>query len=53
MCLWDRDEPLVRETANVLASKGRVETAVMNVAELNSVKDAAWHSSALAAEALA
>ena len=44
ICLWDRDEPLVRETANVLSSKGRVETAVMNVAELNSVKDAAWQT---------
>ena len=39
--LWDRDEPLVRETANALASKGRVETAVMNVTDLNSVKDTA------------
>ena len=41
VCLWDRDEPLVRATANALASKGKVETAVMNVTDLNSVKDAA------------
>ena len=40
VCLWDRDEPLVRETANSLASKGRVETAVMNVTDLISVRDA-------------
>ena len=40
VCLWDRDEPLVRETANALASKGSVETAVMDVTELNSVKEA-------------
>ena len=40
VCLWDRDEPLVQETANSLASKGRVETAVMNVTDLFSVRDA-------------
>ncbi len=38
VCLWDRDQVLVEETANSLASKGKVEIAVMDVTDLNSVK---------------
>ena len=30
VCLWDRDEPLI------------LETAAMNVTDLNSAKDATW-----------
>ena len=41
VCLWDRDEKLVYKTAASLASKGRVETAVMDVTDLESVKNAA------------
>ena len=40
VCLWDRDEKLVNKTAASLASKGRVETAVMDVIDLESVKNA-------------
>ena len=40
VCLWDRDEKLVYKTAASLASKGRVETAVMDVTDLDSVKNA-------------
>ena len=39
--LWDRDKTLLHETAGILASKGRVETAVMDVTDLDSVKDSA------------
>ena len=38
--LWDRDEKMVNKTAASLASKGRVETAVMDVTDLESVKNA-------------
>ena len=38
--LWDRDKALVEETADLLVSKGKVEFAVMDVTDLNSVKDA-------------
>ena len=38
--LWDRDEKMVNKTASSLASKGRVETAVMDVTDLESVKKA-------------
>ena len=41
VCLWDRDEKMVNKTAASLASKGRVETAVMDVTDLESVKNAA------------
>ena len=41
VCLWDRDEKLVNKTAASLASKGRVETGVMDVSDLESVKNAA------------
>jgi NAD(P)-dependent dehydrogenase (short-subunit alcohol dehydrogenase family) len=41
VCLWDRDEKLVNKTAESLASKGRVVTAVMDVTDLESVKNAA------------
>ena len=40
VCLWDRDQALVEETANSLASIGKVEVAVMDVTDLNSVKAA-------------
>ena len=40
VCLWDRDHVLVEETANSLASKGKVEIAVMDVTDLDSVKAA-------------
>ncbi len=38
VCLWDRDEPLVRKTASTLASKGNVEAVVMDVTDLDSVR---------------
>lgn len=41
VCLWDRDEPLVRKTASILASKGNVEAVVMDVTDLDSVRNAA------------
>ena len=40
VCLWDHDEKMVNKTASSLASKGRVETAVMDVTDLESVKKA-------------
>ena len=40
VCLWDRDQVLVEETANSLASKGKIEIAVMDVTDLDSVKAA-------------
>ena len=40
VCLWDRDEPLVRKTASILASKGNVEAIVMDVTNLDSVRNA-------------
>jgi len=40
VCLWDRDEPLVRKTASTLASKGNVEAVVMDVTDLDSVRSA-------------
>jgi len=40
VCLWDRDEPLVRKTASTLASKGNVEAVVMDVTDLDSVRNA-------------
>ena len=40
VCLWDRDQVLVEETANSLVSKGKVEIAVMDVTDLDSVKAA-------------
>lgn len=40
VCLWDRDEPLVRKTASILASKGNVEAVVMDVTNLDSVRNA-------------
>ena len=40
VCLWDRDEPLVRKTASTLASKGNVEAIVMDVTDLDSVRNA-------------
>jgi len=39
--LWDRDEALVRETANTLATKGKVEAAIVDVTNLKTVKDVA------------
>ena len=38
--LWDRDETLVKKTANNLVSKGNVEYVVMDVTNLDSVKKA-------------
>ena len=40
VCLWDRDEPLVRKTASILASIGNVEVVVMDVTDLDSVRNA-------------
>ena len=40
VCLWDRDEPLVRKTASTLASKSNVEAVVMDVTDLDSVRNA-------------
>jgi 3-oxoacyl-[acyl-carrier protein] reductase len=40
VCLWDRDEQMVNKTAASLASKGKVETAIMDVTDLESVKKA-------------
>ena len=40
VCLWDRDEQMVNKTAASLASKGKVETAIMDVTDLESVKNA-------------
>ena len=40
VCLWDRDEKMVNKTASSLSSKGMVETAVMDVTDLESVKKA-------------
>ena len=42
--LWDRDETLVKKTANTLASKGNVEYVVMDVTNLDSVKKATNHT---------
>jgi len=41
VCLWDRDEKLVRKTTTGLAKNGRVEMLVMDVTDLESVKNAA------------
>ena len=41
VCLWDRDEKLVRKTTTKLAKKGSVEMVVMDVTDLESVKNAA------------
>ena len=41
VCLWDRDEKLVRKTSTSLAKKGSVEIVVMDVTDLESVKNAA------------
>lgn len=38
--LWDQDEKLVNETAQMLSSKGNVEAVVMDVADLISVENA-------------
>ena len=34
VCLWDRDEKLVRKTSTSLAKKGRVEMVLMDVTDL-------------------
>jgi 2-dehydro-3-deoxy-L-rhamnonate dehydrogenase (NAD+) len=39
--LWDRDEATVESTAKSLVTKGRVHTAVVNIADADSVKAAA------------
>ena len=41
VCLWDRDEKLVRKTTTKLAKKSSVEMVVMDVTDLESVKNAA------------
>ena len=38
--LWDRDEALVKKTAQKLSSKGNVEAVVMEVSDLTSVENA-------------
>ena len=38
--LWDRDEYLLKETSDSLSSKGKVESVVMDVADLKSVRNA-------------
>jgi 3-oxoacyl-[acyl-carrier protein] reductase len=40
VCLWDRDEKMVNKTAASLASKGNVEAVVMDVTDLDSVRNA-------------
>ena len=40
VCLWDRDEKMVNKTATSLASKGNVEAVVMDVTDLDSVRNA-------------
>ena len=39
--LWDCDEFLLKETSDSLSSKGKVEPVVMDVTDLNSVRNAA------------
>ena len=39
--LWDRDESLLKETSDSLSSKGKVEPVVMDVTDLESVRNAA------------
>ena len=39
--IWDCDESLLLETADALASKGSVKPVVMDVTDLNSVREAA------------
>ena len=41
VCLWDRDEKLVRKTTTSLAKKGSVGMVVMDVTDLESVQNAA------------
>ena len=41
VCLWDRDENLVRKTTTSLAKKGSVGMVVMDVTDLESVQNAA------------
>ena len=38
--LWDRDECLLKETSNSLSSKGTVQPVTMDVADLESVRNA-------------
>ena len=40
VCLWGRDEKMVNKTAASLASKGNVEAVVMDVTDLDSVRNA-------------
>jgi len=40
VCLWDRDETLLNKTADALASKGIVKPVVMDVTDLNCVRNA-------------
>ena len=39
--IWDRDESLLKETSDSLSSKGKVEPVVMDVIDLESVRNAA------------
>jgi len=39
--LWDRDESLLKETSDSLSSKGTVQPVAMDVADLESVRNAA------------
>ena len=39
--LWDRDESLLMETSDSLSAKGKVEPVVMDVTDLESVRNAA------------
>ena len=47
VCLWDRDESLLKKTADALASKRTVKPVVMDVTDLNSVRDAAQRTEEL------
>ena len=38
--LWDRDESLLKETTDSLSSKGTVQPVTMDVADLESVRNA-------------
>ena len=40
VCLWDRDESLLKKTADSLTSKGIVKPVVIDVTDLKSVRNA-------------
>ena len=40
LSLWDRDESLLKETSDSLSSKGKVEPVLMDVTDLNYIRNA-------------